>query len=50
MKSFCKKRGEVVTPHPVIQAADSTQSRQIPLIILDDDDQDPQVIEVIQLD
>ena len=37
-------------PSAVIQAADSTFSRQIPLIVLDDDDQEPQVIEIIELE
>ena len=42
---------EVHAPPPaVIQAADSTLSRQIPLIVLDDDDQEPQVIEIIELE
>ena len=48
---FHKPATEVPAPPPaVIQAADSTFSRQIPLIILDDDDQDPPVIEVIELE
>ena len=37
-------------PSAVIQAADSTYSRQIPLIVLDDDVQEPPVIEIIELE
>ena len=42
---------EVRAPPPaIIQAADSTFSRQIPLIILDDDEQDPPEVEIIELE
>ena len=42
---------EVIPPPPaVVQAADSTISRPIPLIILDDDEQAPPVIEIIELE
>ena len=37
-------------PSAVIQAADSTFSRQIPLIVLDDDEQDPPEVEIIELE
>ena len=40
---------EVSSPR-VIQAADSTQSRQIPLIILDGEENQPSTIEVIELE
>ena len=40
--------GEVNSPR-VIQA-DSTQSRQIPIIIIDDEEKQPPVIEVIELE
>ena len=43
------KPSEVNSPR-VIQAADSTQSRQIPIIIIDDEEKQPPVIEVIELE
>ena len=42
---------EVHAPPPaVVQAADSTYSRQVPLIILDDDVQESPEIEIITLE
>ena len=43
------KSHEVNSPR-VIQAADSTQSRQIPLIIIDGEEIQPPAIEVIELE
>ena len=48
---FYEPAREVPAPPPaVIQAADSTYSRQIPLIVLDDDVQEPPAIEIIELE
>ena len=44
------KTNEVISPR-IIQAADSTQTRQIPLIVIDDDDEiQPPAFEVIELE
>ena len=43
------KTNEVISPR-VIQAADSTQTRQIPLIVIDGDEIQPPAFEVIELE